>query len=35
MNCACYIQNIVPREALKGVTPFEDWSGQKPKVKHF
>lgn len=35
INCACYIMNHVPHRALKGVTPFEAWSGRKPLVKHF
>ena len=35
INCACYIQNRVPHQALKGITPFEAWSGRKPSVKHF
>lgn len=35
INYACYIQNCVPDQALKGVSPFEAWSNWKPSVKHF
>ena len=35
INCAAYIQNSIPHKALKGTTPFECWTGKKPKVSHF
>jgi transposase InsO family protein len=35
INCAAYIQNRVPHKSLKGTTPFECWTGKKPKVSHF
>jgi hypothetical protein len=30
-----YIHNIFPHKLVKGVTPYEAWSGKKPKVTHF
>ena len=35
INYATYIQNRVPHKGLKGVTPFEAWSGKKLEVTHF
>jgi hypothetical protein len=35
INCAAYIQNLFPHKSLKGTTPFECWTGKKPKVSHF
>ena len=31
---AIYIRNRAPTQALKGMTPFEAWSGIKPDVSH-
>ena len=31
----CYVLNRCPTNALRDVTPQEDWSGVKPSVKHF
>jgi hypothetical protein len=35
INFAACIQNRVPHKSLKGTTPFECWTGKKPKVPHF
>ena len=35
INYVSYIQNRVPHKHLDGMTPFEEWSGQKPDVTHF
>jgi hypothetical protein len=35
LNCVSYIQNRVPHKYLKGVTPFEAWTGKKLEVTHF
>ena len=35
INCASYIQNMVPHKMLYGMTLFESWSGNKPYVTHF
>jgi hypothetical protein len=37
INCEAYIQNRFPHKSLKGTTPFECWTGKKPKLKvsHF
>ena len=35
LNCATYIQNISPHRYVKDKTPYEAWSGLKPKVTHF
>jgi hypothetical protein len=35
LNCATYIQNISPHRSVKDKTPYEAWSGLKPKVTHF
>ena len=34
INCATYVQNIVPHKELEEKTPFEAWSGHKPNVSH-
>ena len=35
INYASYIHNRVPHNQLDGMTPFEAWSGHKPRVTHF
>ena len=35
INCASYIQNMVPHKQLDGMAPFEAWSGNKPDVTYF
>ena len=35
IKCVAYIQNRVPHKSVKGVTPFEAWTGKKPEVTHF
>ena len=35
INCATYVQNIVPHKELEEKTPFEAWSDHKPNVSHF
>jgi transposase InsO family protein len=35
LNCATYIQNKSPHRSVKDKTPYEAWSGLKPKVTHF
>jgi hypothetical protein len=35
INCATYIQNRSPHRYVKDKTPYEAWSGLKPKVTHF
>jgi hypothetical protein len=35
LNYATYIQNISPHRSVKDKTPYEAWSGLKPKVAHF
>jgi len=35
INCENYIHNRFPHKLFKGVTPYEAWSGKKPKVTHF
>src|SRR5258707_320443 len=30
-----YIRNRSPTQALKGITPYEAWTGKKPRVAHF
>ena len=34
VNCASYLQNIVPHKSVVGVTPFEALHGYKPNVSH-
>ena len=34
VNCASYIQNIVPHKLVVGATPFEALHGHKPNVSH-
>ena len=31
---AVYLQNRSPTKAVKGLTPFEAWTSEKPNVKH-
>lgn len=31
---AVYLRNCCPTKAVKGMTPYEAWHGEKPKVKH-
>ena len=31
---AVYIHNHMPNRSLDGISPFEAWTGQKPKIKH-
>ena len=35
INCAYYINNIFQHKTLKGINPFEYWSGHNPDVSHF
>ena len=35
INCAAYVQNIVPHKALDEKTPFEAWRGHNPNFSHF
>src|SRR5258706_4269997 len=35
INHAIYIQNWSPTWAVKGITPYEAWTGKKPWVAHF
>jgi hypothetical protein len=30
-----YLNNMSPSSYVKGVTPIEAWSGEKPNVDHF
>ena len=32
INYVAYIENQVPHKDLKGTTPFEAWTGNKPDV---
>jgi hypothetical protein len=34
LSTAVYLRNRSPSVAVKGKTPFEDWTGQKPNLKH-
>eukprot|EP00253_Pinus_taeda_P020328 PITA_20328 len=34
LNCANYVQNRSPHRSIKNQTPFEAWSGTKPKITH-
>ena len=34
VNCASYLQNIVPHKSMVGVTPFEALHGNNPNVSH-
>ena len=34
LSTAVYLRNRSPSVAVKGKTPFEAWTGQKPNVKH-
>ena len=35
INCAAYIQNMVPHKQIDGMNPFKSWSGHKPDVTYF
>jgi hypothetical protein len=35
LNCVTYIQNRSSHKSVKDKTPYEAWSGLKPKVTHF
>ena len=34
LSTAAYLRNRSPTKAVKGMTPFEAWMGEKPKVNH-
>ena len=34
LSTAVYLQNLSPTKAVKGMTLFEAWTGEKPNVKH-
>ena len=34
LSTACYLKNVSPARALKGMTPFQAFTGCKPNVKH-
>ena len=34
LSTAVYLRNRSPTKAVKGMTPFEAWMGEKPKVDH-
>ena len=34
LSTIVYLQNHIPIEALKGITPYEAWSGFKPSVSY-
>jgi len=34
LSTAVYLRNVSPTKAVKGMTPFEAWTGKKPNVKH-
>ena len=34
ISTAVYLRNLCPTTAIKGMTPYEAWFGEKPKVKH-
>lgn len=34
LNTATYIRNRSPTKLIKGITPYERWSGRKPSVSH-
>ena len=34
LSTATYLRNRSPTKAVKGMTPIEAWTGEKPKVEH-
>lgn len=32
---ACHIRNRCPSSSLGGITPYEKWTGELPKLEHF
>ena len=34
MDTAVYLKNLSPTKAVKGMVPFEAWTGTKPSIKH-
>jgi len=34
LSTAVYLQNLSLTKAVKGMTPFEAWTGEKPNIKH-
>ena len=34
LSTAVYLRNRSPTMAVKGMTPFEAWTGEKPNVEH-
>ena len=34
LSTAAYLRNRSPTKAVKGMTPYEAWTGEKPKVDH-
>ena len=34
MNTAVYLLNRAPIQSVEEMTPYERWTGQKPKVHH-
>ncbi len=34
LSTAVYLRNRSPTKSVKGMTPFEAWTGEKPKVDH-
>ena len=34
LSIAAYLRNRSPTKAVKGMTPYEAWTGEKPKVDH-
>ena len=34
LSTAVYLRNRSPTKAVTGMSPFEDWTGEKPSVDH-
>ena len=34
LSTAAYLRNRSPTKAVKGMTPYEAWTGEKPLVDH-
>lgn len=34
LSTACYLRNRSPTKALDGLTPYQAWNGEKPRVDH-